>query len=103
MLFGFAAVGLRLSVVYPLVFSAAGNHPTVSAGRGRECGHDRLQRIPCLATDSRLAGRTDIAARDHEVHRSPDGGDSRTGERDAVSPDHTLTAGSVKKPVMAER
>jgi MFS family permease len=33
MLLGFAAVGLGLSVVYPLVFSAAGNHPTVSAGR----------------------------------------------------------------------
>jgi fucose permease len=32
MLLGFAAVGLGLSVVYPLVFSAAGNHPTVSAG-----------------------------------------------------------------------
>ncbi len=33
MLLGFAAVGLGLSIVYPLVFSAAGNHPTVSAGR----------------------------------------------------------------------
>ena len=33
MLPGFAAVGLGLSIVYPLVFSAAGNHPTVSAGR----------------------------------------------------------------------
>jgi fucose permease len=33
MLLGFAAVGLGLSVIYPLVFSAAGNHPTVSAGR----------------------------------------------------------------------
>src|ERR687893_1268915 len=33
MLVGFAAVGLGLSIVYPLVFSAAGNHPTVSAGR----------------------------------------------------------------------
>src|ERR671913_846679 len=33
MLIGFAAVGLGLSIVYPLVFSAAGNHPTVSAGR----------------------------------------------------------------------
>jgi fucose permease len=33
MLLGFAAVGLGLSVVYPLVFSAAGNHPTISAGR----------------------------------------------------------------------
>jgi fucose permease len=32
MLLGFAAVGLGLSIVYPLVFSAAGNHPTVSAG-----------------------------------------------------------------------
>jgi fucose permease len=32
-LIGFAAVGLGLSIVYPLVFSAAGNHPTVSAGR----------------------------------------------------------------------
>ena len=32
MLLGFAAVGLGLSTVYPLVFSAAGNHPTVSAG-----------------------------------------------------------------------
>jgi fucose permease len=33
MLLGFAAVGLGLSIVYPLVFSAAGNHPTISAGR----------------------------------------------------------------------
>jgi fucose permease len=33
MLLGFAAVGLGLSIVYPLVFSAAGNHPTVTAGR----------------------------------------------------------------------
>lgn len=33
LLLGFAAVGLGLSVVYPLVFSAAGNHPSVSAGR----------------------------------------------------------------------
>src|SRR5829696_2820425 len=32
-LLGFATVGLGLSIVYPLVFSAAGNHPTVSAGR----------------------------------------------------------------------
>jgi fucose permease len=33
MLLVFAAVGLGLSIVYPLVFSAAGNHPTVSPGR----------------------------------------------------------------------
>jgi fucose permease len=33
MLAGFGAVGLGLSVAYPLVFSAAGNHPTLSAGR----------------------------------------------------------------------
>ena len=33
MLLGFAAVGLGLSIIYPLVFSAAGNHPTVTAGR----------------------------------------------------------------------
>jgi MFS family permease len=33
MLLGFAGAGLGLSIVYPLVFSAAGNHPTVSAGR----------------------------------------------------------------------
>jgi fucose permease len=33
MLLGFASVGLGLSIVYPLVFSAAGSHPTVSAGR----------------------------------------------------------------------
>ena len=33
LLLGFAAVGLGLSVIYPLVFSAAGNHPAVSAGR----------------------------------------------------------------------
>jgi fucose permease len=33
LLLGFGAVGLGLSIVYPLVFSAAGNHPTVSAGR----------------------------------------------------------------------
>jgi fucose permease len=33
MLFGFGAVGLGLSVAYPLVFSAAGNHPSLSAGR----------------------------------------------------------------------
>jgi fucose permease len=33
MLLGFAAVGLGLSVVYPLVFSAAGNHPAVPAGQ----------------------------------------------------------------------
>src|SRR5918998_3258813 len=33
MLLGFATVGLGLSIVYPLVFSAAGNHPTVPAGR----------------------------------------------------------------------
>jgi fucose permease len=32
MLLGFAAVGLGLSVVYPLVFSAAGNHPELPAG-----------------------------------------------------------------------
>jgi fucose permease len=33
MLLGFAAVGLGLSVVYPLAFSAAGNHPTLPPGR----------------------------------------------------------------------
>jgi MFS family permease len=33
MLLGFAAVGLGLSVVYPLVFSAAGNHPELPRGR----------------------------------------------------------------------
>ena len=33
MLLGFAAVGLGLSIVYPLVFSAAGNHPTLPRGR----------------------------------------------------------------------
>ena len=33
MLLGFAAVGLGLSIDYPLVFSAAGNHPTVTPGR----------------------------------------------------------------------
>ena len=30
---GFVAVGIGLSVVYPLVFSAAGNHPTLPRGR----------------------------------------------------------------------
>jgi fucose permease len=33
MLFGFAAIGLGLSSIYPLVFSAAGNHPTLPSGR----------------------------------------------------------------------
>lgn len=33
MLLGFAAVGLGLSVVYPLVFSAAGNHPVIPSGQ----------------------------------------------------------------------
>lgn len=33
MLLGFGAVGLGLSVVYPLVFSAAGNHPELPSGR----------------------------------------------------------------------
>lgn len=33
MMAGFIAVGLGLSVVYPLVFSAAGNHPTLPRGR----------------------------------------------------------------------
>jgi MFS family permease len=33
MLVGFAAVGLGLATVYPLVFSAAGNHPVISQGR----------------------------------------------------------------------
>jgi predicted MFS family arabinose efflux permease len=33
MLLGFAAVGLGLSIVYPLVFSAAGNHPTLPRGQ----------------------------------------------------------------------
>lgn len=33
MMVGFIAVGLGLSVVYPLVFSAAGNHPTLPRGR----------------------------------------------------------------------
>jgi len=33
MLVGFGSVGLGLSVTYPLVFSAAGNHPTLSPGR----------------------------------------------------------------------
>jgi MFS family permease len=33
LLLGFAAVGLGLSVAYPLVFSAAGNHPGLPAGR----------------------------------------------------------------------
>ncbi|MDQ2683873.1 MAG: MFS transporter [Chloroflexota bacterium] len=32
MLIGFAVVGLGLSVAYPLVFSAAGNHPTLPPG-----------------------------------------------------------------------
>jgi fucose permease len=32
MLFGFGAVGLGLSIAYPLVFSAAGNHPTLPPG-----------------------------------------------------------------------
>ena len=33
MLLGFVAVGIGLSVVYPLVFSAAGNHPTLPRGQ----------------------------------------------------------------------
>lgn len=33
MLVGFAAIGLGLSAIYPLVFSAAGNHPTLPSGR----------------------------------------------------------------------
>jgi MFS family permease len=33
MLLGFGAIGLGLATVYPLVFSAAGNHPTLSRGR----------------------------------------------------------------------
>lgn len=33
MMAGFVAVGIGLSVVYPLVFSAAGNHPTLPRGR----------------------------------------------------------------------
>ncbi len=33
MLVGFVFVGLGLSVVYPLVFSAAGNHPTLPRGQ----------------------------------------------------------------------
>lgn len=33
MLLGFGAIGLGLSVAYPLVFSAAGNHPTLPRGR----------------------------------------------------------------------
>lgn len=33
MLVGFGAVGLGLSVVYPLVFSAAGNHPSIPSGQ----------------------------------------------------------------------
>lgn len=33
MLVGYAAVGIGLSVIYPLVFSAAGNHPDLSRGR----------------------------------------------------------------------
>lgn len=33
MLVGFGAVGLGLATVYPLVFSAAGNHPTIAPGR----------------------------------------------------------------------
>lgn len=33
MLLGFGAVGLGLSIVYPLVFSAAGNHPTLPRGQ----------------------------------------------------------------------
>lgn len=33
MMFGFVAVGLGLSVIYPLVFSAAGNHPTMPRGQ----------------------------------------------------------------------
>lgn len=33
MLIGFVFVGLGLSVVYPLVFSAAGNHPTLPRGQ----------------------------------------------------------------------
>jgi fucose permease len=33
MLLGFGAVGLGLSVVYPLVFSAAGHHPDLPRGR----------------------------------------------------------------------
>jgi MFS family permease len=33
LLLGFGAVGLGLSVAYPLVFSAAGNHPTLSRGQ----------------------------------------------------------------------
>lgn len=33
MLVGFGAVGLGLSVVYPLVFSAAGNHPVIPSGQ----------------------------------------------------------------------
>lgn len=33
MLFGFGSVGLGLSVAYPLVFSAAGNHPTLPRGQ----------------------------------------------------------------------
>lgn len=33
MLIGFVTVGIGLSVIYPLVFSAAGNHPTLPRGR----------------------------------------------------------------------
>jgi fucose permease len=33
MLLGFGAIGLGLSVAYPLVFSAAGNHPELPSGR----------------------------------------------------------------------
>lgn len=33
MLAGFGVMGLGLAAVYPLVFSAAGNHPTLSRGR----------------------------------------------------------------------
>lgn len=33
MLFGFAAIGLGLSSIYPLVFSAAGNHPSLPSGQ----------------------------------------------------------------------
>ena len=85
MLLGFAAVGLGLSIVYPLVFSAAGNHPTVSRGTcGRERGHGGLRRVPGRPPDPRLARRTDIAAGDDGVYRPPRGPHGHTRERDAV-------------------
>jgi hypothetical protein len=62
MLLGFAAMGLGLSIVYPLVFSAAGNHPTGPPGVQSRAWPQWATGVPRRTSDSRLAELSSLRA-----------------------------------------